>query len=127
MNNSINISQWNNIVNAITKNASESNQHDDVIYSGEEFLNSTLHRPSRKRFYCYDNYDRFDSPGFDFTINEGQTHGTLTVYSASEQARAPVTFEEGMQIAQNFFNEYGGQMAEEIVCDWVMDGNASAF
>ena len=42
-------------------------------------------------------------------------------------ARAPITFEEGMQIAQNFFNEYGGQMAEEIVCEWVMNGNKSVF
>ena len=53
--------------------------------------------------------------------------GKLTVYNGSEQARAPIDFEEGMQIAQNFFNVYGSDMAEEIVCDWVMSGNTSTF
>ena len=38
-------------------------------------------------------------------------------------AYAPVSFEKGMQIARNFWNEFGSQMAEEIVCEYVMDGN----
>ena len=66
-------------------------------------------------------------PGFDLVISNDAEQGKLTVYNASEQARAPITFEQGKKIAQNFFNEYGGQMAEEIVCEWVMNGNKSVF
>lgn len=127
MNNLINISQWNNIVNAVKQSAQETKQPNDVIYSGQNDLNSTIHKPNRKRYFCYDNYDRLDSPGLDLVINKDQEAGKLTVYNASEQAKAPITFEQGMQIAQNFFNSKGSNMAEEIVCDWVMDGNTRSF
>ena len=121
-NNKITIDQWNQLMKAV----------DDHIDAAKCFPADVLYRGSKQgqtaqRFYCYDNYDRLDSPGLDLRINNGQSEGTLTVYNASEMARAPITFEEGLQIARNFFNEYGGQMAEEIVCEWVVEGNTSAF
>ena len=117
MNNIITKSQWEEIISAVKLNAENTCQSKDVIYLGAD-QNST-----KSRHYIYDNYDRYDIPGFDFVISKDSDKGRLTVYNGSEMAYAPIEFKEGLQIAQNFFNEYGGQMAEEIVCDYVMDGN----
>ena len=121
-NNNITAEQWNQLMEAVDRHINEAKCWPaDVLYRGSK------QNTYNKRFYCYDNYDRLDHPGLDLRIDNGETSGELTVYNASEMARAPITFEEGMQIAQNFFNEYGGQMAEEIVCEWVMNGNESVF
>ena len=121
-NNNITAEQWNQLMEAVDKHIDATrNFTADILYRGEK------QNTYNKRFYCYDNYDRLEHPGLDLRIDNGETFGELTVYNASEMARAPITFEEGLQIARNFFNEYGGQMAEEIVCEWVMDGNESAF
>ena len=119
--NNITRSQWNELIETVKNAASTQCQADDTLYlSARQFGYS-------KRYACYDNYDRHEVPGLDFVIGNDDDKGRLTVYNGSEQARAPITFEEGMQIAQNFFNEYGDQMAEEIVCEWVMAGNPSTF
>ena len=122
MNNLISISQWNELMNAIDTHVSSANQPDDVLYRG-----SDITKQGAIRHFCYDNYDRIDSPGLDLSIKEDSDIGILTVYNASERARAPITFEQGMTIARNFLNDEGSMMAEEIVCDWVMDGNQSVF
>ena len=119
--NKITLEQWQQIMAAVDTHMANANQPDNVLYRGSSQTSQS------ERFYCYDNYDRIDIPGFDFRINNEEDTGTLTVYNGSEQARAPITFNQGIQIAQNFMNEYGGQMAEEIVCEWVMDGNPSIF
>ena len=121
-NNNITRDQWNQLMEAVDQHIDATrNFPTDILYRGSRSFGEA------KRYYCYDNYDRLDHPGFDFVISNDVEQGKLTVYNASEMARAPITFEEGLQIARNFFNEYGGQMAEEIVCEWVMDGNASTF
>ena len=40
--------------------------------------------------------------------------------------RAPITFKQGLQIALNFFNAEGSMMAEDIVCEYVMDNGKGA-
>jgi len=121
MNNKISLQQWNELMQAVDSHTSSASQPDDVLYRGS--YKST----DSERFYCYDNYDRCYMPGLDLRINNNEQLGTLTVYNSSEQARAPITFEQGMQIARNFFNDEGSQMSEEIVCEWVMDGYPSIF
>lgn len=121
MNNQITRLQWNELIETVKNSPSTRVEADDTLYiSSRSFGNS-------KRYFCYDNYDRHEMPGFDFVISNDADKGKLTVYNASEQARAPIDFKEGMHIAQNFFNEKGSNMAEEIVCDWVMSGNVSTF
>ncbi len=121
-NNNITLDQWNQLMEAVDKHINATKTFPaDILYRGSK------QNTYNKRFYCYDNYDRIDHPGLDLRIDNGESTGELTVYNASEMARAPITFEEGLQIAQNFFNEYGGQMAEEIVCEWAMNGNNSVF
>ena len=119
--NNITRSQWNELIETVKNSPSSQVQPSSPLYiCTRSFGNS-------KRHSCYDNYDRHYVPGLDFVISNDDKKGRLTVYNGSEQARAPITFEQGMQIAQNFFNEYGDQMAEEIVCEWVMAGNPSTF
>jgi hypothetical protein len=121
-NNNITAEQWNQLMEAVDQHIDEAKCWPaDVLYRGSK------QNTYSNRFYCYDNYDRIDHPGFDLVIANNDQLGKLTVHNASEMARAPITFEEGMQIARNFFNDYGGEMAETIVCEWVMDGNASTF
>ena len=121
-NNNVTLDQWNQLMKAIDQHIDEAKCWPaDVLYRGSKSFGES------KRYYCYDNYDRVYHPGFDLVISNDIEQGKLSVYYASYNARAPITFEEGLQIARNFFNEYGGQMAEEIVCEWVMSGNASTF
>ena len=120
-NNLISITQWNELIKAVTKSRIDTKQPCDVLYVGSRSFGNS------RRFFCYDNYDRHEMPGLDFVISNDAERGKLTVYNASEQARAPITFEQGVKIAQNFFGELGGDMSEEIVCEWVMAGNASTF
>ena len=121
MNNQINLTQWNELIETVTLSPDTQAQADDTLYIGSRNFGNS------KRYFCYDNYDRHDVPGLDFVISNDAEHGKLTVYNGSEQARAPISFEQGKQIARNLFNEYGDEMAEEIVCDWVMSGNPSTF
>ena len=121
MNNQITRTQWNELIETVINSPSVQNQPSSPLYIDSRCFGNS------KRYFCYDNYDRHYIPGFDFVISDDADQGNHTVYNGSEQARAPITFEEGMQIAQNFFNEYGGEMAEEIVCEWGMSGNTSTF
>ena len=109
MNNQISLTQWNELLETVKNSPDTQVEADDTLYiSSRKFGNSS-------RYFCYDNYDRHDVPGLDFIISNTDELGKLTVYNGSEQARAPISFEQGKQIAQNFFNEYGSDMAEEIV------------
>ena len=118
--NKITLDQWNKIVETVKNAPSTKVESDDVLYIVERKMKDKV------RHSVYDNYDRFYSPGLDFVVSADGV-GTLTVYNSSEQARAPITFEQGMQIAGNFFNAEGSMMSEEIVCEWVMDGNPSVL
>ena len=117
MSNQITQTQWDQILSAVQLHAKTSHQHDDVIYRGKTY------RYPRTRHSIYDNYDRHGSPGLDFVISEGSEVGRLTVYSGSEQAYAPIDFETGLEIANNFFNAEGSMNAEDIVCDYVSEDN----
>jgi len=120
-NNQITPDQWEQIVASAETSRIAYNEPPNALYIKTNKTNG------RTRHFVYDNYDRFYMPGLDYIVEGEQDIGNLYVYNSSEQARAPVTFEQGLQIARNFFNEYGSQMSEEIVCEWVMDGNNSIF
>ena len=114
--NTTTIEMWNQVLQAVNKSKEQTNQKDDVLYAGED------KRGENKHFYCYDNYDRHESPGLDFVTHGDSDKGSLYVYNSSEMARAPITIKQGLQIALNFFNAEGSIMAEEIVCDYVDSG-----
>ena len=112
MDNLITKDQWQQLVSAAQELIESSNLPQDTLYKG------TTYRYPRTRYSLYDNYDRWGIPGLDFVISDNNEKGKLTVYDGSEMAYAPITFDEGMQIASNMFNEYGGQMAEDIVVEY---------
>lgn len=113
MDNLITKDQWQQLVSAAQDIVESSNLPQNTLYLG------TTYRYPKTRHSLYDNYDRWGVPGLDFVIQQGNEKGKLTVYDSSEMAYAPITFEEGMQIASNMFNENGGQMAETIVVEYV--------
>ena len=120
INNNITSDQWNKIQEAVESSRVSNNEPPNALYV------QTHSKNDKTRHFIYDNYDRFYMPGLDYVVEGNQKTGRLYVYNSSEMARAPITIQQGLTIARNFFNEYGGQMAEEIVCEWVMDGNKSA-
>ena len=119
MNNKISLTQWNELMQILNEHT---NHNVSSLDAGQEKWKNNC-----ERHYCYDNEDSIDSPGLDFVIKDKETLGTLTVHNASEQARAPITFEQGKTIARFFWDVNGSQLAEDIVCEWVMDGNKSVF
>ena len=120
MNNQITLNQWHELMSLVKTSAVTENQIKGAIYAGTD-----PKKNGKQRHYCYDNLDRYDVPGLDLITTDNTEMGTLTVYNGSEEARAPVTFEQGLKIAANFFNAEGYDMSEAIVCDWIMDGNPS--
>ena len=122
MNNNITLKQWSQISIAVLDNAARNKLLPHNIYSGVEPF-----KGGKERYYIYDNYDYIHVPGLDFILKPGEESGMLTVYNGSEQARAPATFEQGLKIAENFFNYEGYDLSEEIVCNWVMDDRKSVF
>ena len=114
-NNLISIIQWNKLIKAVSKNRIDTKQPTDTMYVGKDIIDN--YKVNKTRYFCYDNYDRHHVPGLDFVILNDSQLGKLTVYNGSEQARAPINFDVGLRIAQNFFNEKGSDLAEAIVCD----------
>ena len=117
INNNITIDKWQEILAAVETSRQSHNEPSDALYT----TISPLH--GKTRHSVYDNYDRFGMPSFDFIVEGKQKTGRLYVYNTSELARAPISLDQGLAIARNFFNEYGGQMSEEIVCEYVMSEN----
>jgi hypothetical protein len=122
VNNNITLTQWQELMHDVNNHVMQNNLPHDIVYSGSETRSN-----NSTRFFCYDNYDNIESPGLDFIISDSNDIGSLIVYNASEQARAPISFNQAKDIAQNFFNINGSMLAEEIVCDWVMEGNQSVL
>lgn len=119
MDNMITMEQWRVIEEYVEESARREGESGDVVYKMKGVKNN------RVRYLIYDNYDRYTSPGLNFMINEGEDVGELIVYSASEQSYAPISFREGLVIAENFFNCVGSEMSEEIVCEYLDDSHES--
>src|SRR6056300_98306 len=101
MNNNITTDHWQQILDTVDASRIEHNERPDSLYTPT----TTLH--NKTRHSIYDNYDRFYIPGLDYIVEGEQKTGRLYVYNSSEMARAPITLQQGLAIARNFFNEYG--------------------
>ena len=104
--------QWELILNAFHDHCKDNNVKEDEPHIGDEFT-KTSGRNKRRQF-IYDNYDRYTSPGLEF-IQIDKVTGSLFVYCGSEQSHAPITFQQGMEIAQNFFSHKATKLSESIV------------
>ena len=117
INNNITPDQWKNIQDAVEDSRISHNEPPNALYM------KSSNKNGKTRHCIYDNYDRFYMPGLDYIVEGEQKTGRLYIYNSSEMARAPITLDQGLAIARNFFNEYGGQMSEEIVCEYVMSSS----
>ena len=116
----ITAAQWNSILETFNTYCKEKNIKEDEAYIGDKLTTNTSGDRSKRRQYIYDNYDRYTSPGLEFILVNDMEHGTLFVYNGSEQAHAPITFQQGLEIADNFFSYRGTELSEQIVCDYQM-------
>jgi|11BtaG_2_1085332.scaffolds.fasta_scaffold05814_2 hypothetical protein len=97
--------------------AKEINEKEEVYYIDEEVK---VGSSKRRRFGIYDNFDRHSSPALEFIIPGGWDKGKLYVYNSSEQAHAPINYENGLEIAKSFFDYAATKLSESIVCDYLM-------
>lgn len=112
-NNLITKEQWEEISDAAEHHLNQCGECPNALYYGKTY------RGPQTRYSLYDNYDRDSSPGLDFVITLGQELGRLTVYNSSEMSYAPITYDQGLQIARNFFNENGTRISIGIICDHI--------
>ena len=121
VNNSITPLQWELILDAFRTHCKEHGVKEDEPLIIDEFTSNASGDHTKRKQAIFDNYDRFSSPGLTFLLMDQMSTGALFVYSSSEQAHAPITFEEGIQIAQNFFTCEATELSEHIVCNHVMN------
>jgi len=114
INNNITPDQWQQILDSADASRIEHDERPDSLYITTTDLNN------KTRHIIYDNYERLHMPGLDYIVEGNQKTGRLYVYNSSKMARAPISLNQGLAIARNFFNEYGSRMSEEIVNDYFM-------
>ncbi len=120
VNNNITPLQWELILDAFNTHCKEHSVKEDAPLIRDETTTNSSGFTQRTQS-IYDNYDRHTSPGLTFIQINNVTSGNLYVYSGSEQDHAPITFDEGIEIAQNFFSYKATELSEHIVCNHVMN------
>ncbi len=121
VNNNITPLQWELILDAFHTHCKEHTVKEDEPLIKDEFTSNASGNHTKRKQSIFDNYDRHTSPGLNFVLMDQMSTGSLTVYSSSEQAHAPITFNEGIEIAQNFFSYKATEISEHIVCNHVMN------
>jgi len=120
VNNNITPLQWELILDSFHSHCKENNTKEDEPLIQDKFKTNSLGFTKRTQS-IFDNYDRYTSPGLTFYLTDNMSTGSLYVYSGSEQAHAPITFDEGIAVAQNFFSYKATEISEHIVCNHVMN------
>ena len=113
--------QWELILDAFNTHCKEHGVKEDAPLIKDEFSSNAAGDFTSRKQSIYDNYDRHTSPGLTFLLMDQMSTGALFVYSSSEQANAPITFDEGIKIAQTFFTYEATELSEHIVCNHVMN------
>ena len=120
VNNSITPLQWELILDAFHTHCKENGIKEDEPLIQDEFTSNASGDHTKRKQSIFDNYDRHTSPGLTFLLMDQMSTGALFVYSSSEQAHAPITLDEGMEIAKQFFSEEASELSDHIVCNYVM-------
>ena len=113
--------QWELILDAFHTHCKEKGVKEDAPLIKDEVTSNASGDFTSRKQSIYDNYDRHTSPGLNFILVNNMSKGSLFVYSSSEQDHAPISFDEGMEIAQNFFSYKATELSEHIVCNHVMN------
>ena len=118
--NQITQEQWESILEAFHTHCKEKGVEEDEIRITNTFSSNASGSSTSRKQSIHDNHERFTSPGLEFILVNDMKFGALFVYSSNEQAHAPITFEEGMEIAKQFFSEEASELSDHIVCNYVM-------
>ena len=118
--NQITQEQWESILEAFHTHCKEKGVEEDEIRITNTFSSNASGSSTSRKQSIHDNHERFTSPGLEFILFNDMKFGALFVYSGNEQAHAPITFEEGMEIAKQFFSEEASELSAHIVCNYVM-------
>ena len=112
--------QWKVIITEFKLHCAEKgiDEKEEVYYIDEVVIRGD---DKKQRLAIYDNLDRYSSPALEFMIPDGWDIGKLYVYNSSEQAHAPIDFDNGLKIARTFFNYAATELSESIVCNYVMN------
>ena len=121
VNNSITPAQWELILDAFHTHCKEKGVKEDEPLIIDELTSNASGDHTKRKQAIFDNYDRHTSPGLTFLLMDQMSTGALFVYSSSEQAHAPITLDEGMEIAKQFFSEEASELSDHIVCNHVMN------
>jgi len=118
--NQITQEQWESILEAFHTHCKEKGVKEDEPLIIDELTSNASGDHTKRKQAIFDNYDRHTSPGLTFLLMDQMSTGALFVYSSSEQAHAPITLDEGMEIAKQFFSEEASELSDHIVCNYVM-------
>ena len=118
--NQITQEQWESILEAFHTHCKEKGVKEDEPLIIDELTSNASGDHTKRKQAIFDNYDRHTSPGLTFLLMDQMSTGDLFVYSSSEQAHAPITLDEGMEIAKQFFSEEASELSDHIVCNYVM-------
>ncbi len=118
-NQSITQDQWQSVVDAAQKHVLDLGIPEERLYINfREKFRGGIESNGYRSSIC-DNYDDFWSPAIHFDYDKNINNGKIRVYNNSEQASAPVSLTQALNIASNMFTEDGNLIAETIVVDYV--------
>jgi len=126
-NQSITPAQWQSVIDAAEKHVHDQNLPDERFYVNfrERYyggLEADGYRES-----ILDNYDEFSVPSIHFDYDMTTESGQIRVYDNSEQASAPISLEQALDIASKMFTEDGSKAAQDIVYRYVDQQSASLY
>lgn len=126
-NQSITQDQWQSVVDAAQKHVHDQNLPDERLYINfrEKFFGSMEAVGYRESIL--DNYDEFSVPSLHFDYNMLTKTGKISVYDNSEQASAPISLEQALDIASKMYSKDGNITAQDIVYHYVDQKTASLY
>jgi len=126
-NQSITPVQWQSVIDAAEKHVRDQNLPDERFYVNFREKSFSGFEADGYRESILDNYDEFSVPSLHFDYDMITESGQIRVYDNSEQASAPVSLEQALDIASKMFTEDGSKVAQDIVYHYVDQQSASLY
>jgi hypothetical protein len=126
-NQSITPVQWQSVIDTAEKHAHDQNLPDERFYVNFRERSYGGLEADGYRESILDNYDEFAVPSIHFDYDMSTESGQIRVYDNSEQASAPISLEQALDIASKMFTEDGSKAAQDIVYHYVDQQSASLY
>ena len=126
-NQSITPAQWQTVIDAAEQHVYDLNLPDERLYVNFRERSYSGMECDAYRESIVDNYDEFTVPTLHFDYNMITETGQIRVYDNSEQASAPVSLKQALNIASKMFTPEGNKVAQDIVYHYVDQQTASLY